>query len=813
MPNRTIYLNVVKDIEKNTSLGNQMDLEKRLQEAWERDESEEKSDFLAEYRNIFQVVLKAWTGNEVARVLRSLSGEKPKFQQCLLAVDESLKLCAMALLPKLRDNEDILSNMTFGVMEKSKLKGELVSARGAVASPRTAEKEMKARQAEAYSRYKDSWKKTPAQDIADLVKNEGKLRSMSEKEKTDCALAINFYCNDQSLETPLKEDEKRLLSAAVAEWKKVLGCPNDESLEEFVGAQYFNHAQKIADDEWLMKEINGAIAEYNKHPNPSKQEIEKYKELEQKTAQSKKESERKQYSTNITDDMSVMVGDFFMREELTQELAEETLRKERKMLTEKLAETNKKYLMRISGEKLRTSIEQISSLMVKAREEKEKFLSKDSVIVIENGEEKVYSVQEYYKTDIEESNKKYLEIVNQVEAERENIKHKYDKVLQTTDKTENELGKEMAESLRQGAERVYKEESAALDRELASANRGLREQQEAYQGGIVVEKNGDTIKRYKSSEYYETRETQKEQTAYSEYQKMFAKVFEDACKNAREKDYLKGKITDYASIAKDVDSLFKTAMYVAGVYENPKNKEFVQKCSFGGFSTEQLAESVANIKGDLWSENQSSEQAWTHQKAEAKRIVAEWVDAEKTNPKAKSGELIQETLEKRRQEYKKGLISKKEMFDYMIAAEAHLQKRSAVFSITSTGKRAMAELNLCRLVTGLKSNDSLRVAMNTEYAKMANSLYKEKIFRTIQDSVGTLHNFETEKDMLNKKHQEVKEGIRAEKQKMLDKLRAEDREPISIPALDERKTILHQKPRVQQIKPPAQMQKNLNLEQ
>ena len=813
MPNRTIYLNIVKDIEKNTGLGNQIDLEKRLQEAWERDESKEKSDFLAEYRNIFQVVLKAWTGNEVTRVFRALSDEKPKFQQCLLAVDESLKLCAMALLPNLRDNEDVLSNMTFGVMEKSKIRGELIAARGSVASPRTAEREMKARQAEAYSRYKDSWEKTPAQDIADVVKNEKKLGSMSEKEKTDFALALNLYLRDESLEKPFKEDEKGLLTVATSEWKKVLACPKEESLEEFIGAKYFKHAQKIADNEWLAKELEGAITEYNKPPHPSKQEIEKYKELEQKTAQSKKESERKQYSTNVTDDMSVMVGDFFMQEELTQELAEETVRKERKMLTEKVAETNRKYSMRISGEKLRTSIEQISSLMVKAREEKEKFLSKDSVIVIENGEEKVYSVQEYYKADIEESNKKYLEIVNQVEAERENIKRKYDKVLQTTNKTEKELGKEMAESIRQDAARDYKEESAALDRELARANRGLREQQEAYQGGIVIEKNGDTIKRYKSSEYYETRETQKEQTAYSEYQKMFAKVFEDACKNAREKDYLKGKITDYASIAKDVDTLFKTAMYVSGVYENSKNTEFVQKCSFGGFSTEQLSESVAKIKGDLWSENQSSEQAWTHQKSEAKRIVAEWVEAEKTNPKAKSGELIQETLEKRRKEYKKGLISKKEMFDYMIAAEAHLQKRSAIFSITPTGKYAMDELNLCRLVTGLKRNDSLRVAMNTEYAKMANSLYKEKIFRTIQDSVGAPPNFEAEKESLNKKHQEVKEEIRAEKQKMLDKLRTEGREPISIPALDERKTILYQKPRVQQIKSPAQTQKNLNLEQ
>ena len=73
--------------------------------------------------------------------------------------------------------------------------------------------------------------------------------------------------------------------------------------------------------------------------------------------------------------------------------------------------------------------------------------------------------------------------------------------------------------------------------------------------------------------------------------------------------------------------------------------------------------------------------------------------------------------------------------------------------------------------------------------------------------------FKDEKNSIEKEHKIVQDRILAEKKAMLEKLRTEGREPITIPNLDERKAILNDKPRVPPINPEKQLQQNLALNQ
>ena len=813
MPNRTIFLNTIKSFESAAGfpIVNGEELENKLKAAWEKDQTQEKSDFLDAYREIFRAILKGWIEKEAEDAFTAK--RLPDFKKCLLQTDESLKTCAMALFPALRENEDVLSNMTFGVMERATLQSEMKSASESRLTRERGEAEVQKRKAAAYDKYKTAWAGTLLRNITDLVYDKAALGLMSQEEKLAFGLALEFYRDEGIGARKFDDREKELINDALAAWKSELACKDFESLGAFVVNEYLEHAQKIVGEEGIADEIQGAIMAYNERENPSKKEVEGYKKLEAATQAEKKAKESAIPYTELSDDTAEMLGDFFAQEELAQEIAEMGDRKERKYLDEKLQEINQKYGMRINADKLRTSIEQVSALMIAAREEKEQFLSKDTVVVIENGVEKTYDAKEYFKDLIEEANKEYLETIKELEIERARVEEQNKKLQKDFANSENLGDKKQTDALKKATEKVLKERNAAVDKKFAAAKQELMEALSVAQGGIVIEKDGEHTRQYKASEYYDVRETKKEQAAYGEYQKMFARCYKDVCAKRKAENYEKGKATDFAEIAKDIDGLFKAALYVSGVYNDEKNTEVVQKCSFGSFSAERLSSFAVEMENDAWAINQASEDAWSKQKVQAKQILSAWNKEEKTDKSVKAADRIKNALEDRQAAFKNGAISKKELLDYIIAADAHMQKNfpswtQKFFSFRQYGREKSA-LDACRATLGLKEGDSLRVAMNNEYANMAKSMSKEEIFKKIESKVNGVQNFQKEKESLAREHDAVQNKVKAEKQATLDTLRKSDRQPIVLSELDERKNILSQVPRTPPVQNAPNLQQNL----
>ena len=846
MPNKTIYLDTIKEMEQDVGhvFIDKDAMAEKLQDAWKNDTTQAKLNYLGVYRGIFRDVLKIWTDKELSVAFYARSEKMANFKKALLKTDETLKMCAMALIPELRENEDILSHMTFGVIQQERLKNECISARSKYLGEKESENAMKKRKAESYDKYKAEWQNVSTRKITTLVWDKDALHLMSKDEKIDYALALDTYRNDPNPIRPLDTREQELIDEALLEWKKEFGCAKDDALDKVLVNEYFQYAGKLGDNEWIDREVEDAIAEYNKTHNRAKEEIAQYKETEKNTAEFKRISEQTERNAGVTDDTAEMLGeffapeeqayeqameakrkkhegitdetaemlgDFFMQEELTLEVEEAPLRKERMFLEEKVTDFNKKYSLRVNKDKLFTSVEQVSALMIKAREEKELFMSKDNVV------EKCYTVNEYFKDVIEKANKEHAEELDKIEKERKQVEKERKEVLEKIAKQNGVLDQKTIENMQADAEKDFQKKKEELEKRIAEAKEELEDALAGVQGGVVFEKNGKEIKKYKASQYYETHETQKEQYAYGEYQQMFSLLYRDACKNLKEKNYPTGKVTDFSTVASDVDKLFKSAMYISNIYDNDKNIELMQKCSFGGFSAEQLATFATNLDGDSWSLNQSSETVWAKQATQAKSILSGWVNEEKINPKVKPADRIKTVLDEKRTLFTKGKITQKEMLDYMLAADSHLQNnfptRMKRFWGRSQYNREKNALKECRNALGLTENDSLRVAMNNEYSKQAGQMSKEEVFKSIGAKMNATLTFQAEKDALAKEHQTVQDRVVAEKVAKLEDLKAKDREPISIPALDERKVILNQEPRVKPVQPVVEVQRNLNLNQ
>lgn len=802
MPNKTIYLNTIKEFEKNVgfSLMDGEEIAKKLKGAWKKDTTEAKVDYLVAYREIFRDILQKWSDNEFSLAFYKRANTMPNIKECLLKTDQTLKLCAMSLIPELRENEDVLSHMTFGVIEPTNLKNEFVSVRKKYLQTKTSQNTTAKRKSDAYNKYKQEWLHTTSRKIAGLVKDKDALRLMSQDEKMDYALALEAYSNEGDPNRSLSLQEKGFVNDALQEWKKELGCANGESLEEFVAGQYYQYAQTIAKDEWVENQVNEAIAEYNKTPNPAKQEVESYKEIEAKTAV-------------ISDDVAEMVGDFFMQEELTQEIKEtkeQPNRKEQIFFQDKVTTFNGEYFLNINHNKLRASVEQLSVLMIKAQEEKQRFLDKNSVVVIENGKETCYDAKDYYKEKIDEANKTCMEAIQKIEEERQLAEQEYRQLLDNIEKQAQVVDKDSFEKLKLDNEKAFKEKNARFDKELEKARADLNESLSKVKGGIVIEKNGNSEKQHESHKYYETHETKKEQYAYGQYQQTFSRIYKDACKNIKEKNYPEGKVADFSHIAKDVDELMKSAMYISNVYDNDKNIEIIQKCSFGGLSAERLASLATYIAGDDWTKEQHSETLWAKQSQKAKKILSKWDQEAKNNKKVRPGDKIKETLEDRLKKFNKGEITKKELLDYMLVGEVHMRMSypsnfKKVFNLIQYNRARNAMLK-CRSALGLTEMSSLRFAMNEEYKRMANSMSKEQIFKSVETRMNYAVGFKAEKLDFQKQHQIVQDREVARKTAELESLKAKGREPISINELDERKAILTAQPKSKPIVPDTQKQ-------
>ena len=171
MPNKTIYLDAIKKIEEDIghSFIDRENMAKKLQDAWKNDATQAKVNYLSEYREVFRGVLKGWVEKEFASAFYARSEKMVDYKKCLLKTDEALKMCAMALIPELRENEDVLSHMTFGSIPSARLKNECISARSKYLGTKEAKKMMEKRKAELYDQYTAEWKNATTRKITSLV--------------------------------------------------------------------------------------------------------------------------------------------------------------------------------------------------------------------------------------------------------------------------------------------------------------------------------------------------------------------------------------------------------------------------------------------------------------------------------------------------------------------------------------------------------------------------------------------------------------------------------------------------------------------
>ena len=821
MPNQTIYLNAIQNLEKEVgiSLLDSKEVAKKLQDAWKNDNSQGKVDYLDAYREVFRGVLAKFSDRAISIAFQARAEQKADLKTCLLRTEAVLKICAMALIPELRENEDVLSNMTFGVMTPARLKTEFSSARMKYLAPKAAKEAMPKGKETVYNKYKSEWQLSTVRKITGLVWDKTALDLMSSEQKIEYAVALDAYRNDLTLVPPLGEPEKALIDDALNRWKQELGVAKEDPMEDLITNQYYQYAEKLGENEWIDVEINAAIAEYNKTPNPAKQEVAHYKEVENSVQEWERSHKEKEgvIKNDLTDDAAQMAGELFQQEEISYDLKEAATHREREFLTGKVEAFNKEYSLHVSQGKLSSTVEQLSKLMIAAREEKEKFLSKDNVVLIENGEEKCFTAKEYFKESIDKANKEFMEKLVKLEEERTKAENEYKEMLGKLERNKDSVGEIASQKVKEDAQKLLNDKNADINQRIVAEKKALQEELDKFKGGIVIEKSGEDTKEYKSSRYYETHETKNEQYAYGQYQFAFSKVYKDACKNVKEQNYVDGKETNFAKIANDVDRLFKSAMYRSNVYDNEKNAEIIQKCSFGAYSAEQLASFVAHFENDSWARNQSDEKLWAKQSMKAKEILTQWGKDEAAHPEVKPAIRVRDTLNEKRAKFAKGDITKKEMLDYMAAAQAHIMDKyptpaKKFFNLIQYNRERNA-LNECRKAMGLSENASLRLAINQEYERVAKRMSKEEVFKAIRVRMNNAPSFKLEKRELEQEHQIVQDKVVAEKTAKLDALKAKDKEPITIPELDERKAIINSMPRVPKINVVAEVKKDLKLEQ
>ena len=92
MPNKTIYLNTIKEMEESAGFSfiNGDEVAQKLQEVWKKDKTQAKLDYLAAYREVFRDVLKKWSDNELSIAFANRSETMPNFKNCLLKLKTGL---------------------------------------------------------------------------------------------------------------------------------------------------------------------------------------------------------------------------------------------------------------------------------------------------------------------------------------------------------------------------------------------------------------------------------------------------------------------------------------------------------------------------------------------------------------------------------------------------------------------------------------------------------------------------------------------------------------------------------------------------
>ncbi|MBO5737225.1 MAG: hypothetical protein J6S04_05410, partial [Clostridia bacterium] len=332
MPNKTIYLNTIKEMEEKLgrSFIDVAAVATKLQNAWKEDTSENKTSFLNTYGEVFRSVMKELGDYELSLAYDSRAKDGAKLRTALLNADETMKMCALALIPELRQDQATLTNMTFGAMNQGRLTREFLPLRAKYLSMKRTSPAMKKYKAEVYEKYKKEWENTSIRKITERIRDKTALKAMSQDEKIDFAVALNIYRNDKTLPRPLGSNEAEWIDDALNEWKRELGCLPNDPIDELAANRFFQYGATIGNEGAIDAEVNAAFEEYNKRPTPAQKEIDHFNEVAEITAEFKRVSEQTIKTEGFTDEVAQGVNDFFWDGTETEEEREQREAAEKK---------------------------------------------------------------------------------------------------------------------------------------------------------------------------------------------------------------------------------------------------------------------------------------------------------------------------------------------------------------------------------------------------------------------------------------------------------------------------------------------------
>lgn len=746
MPNNIIFNNCINNIESTLGITvDRQEWKELFEEGWKNDLSDNKQVFYKNYKNLFSKTLNQAVKKAVEENYLSKSDKVIDFGEKLSCLDSNIKTCAMAFISEIREDKKNLSAISFGGKNVNDLSAEITSVTHEYSTHKKAEQAVESRREIAYNKYEKDWALKPVRNITSVAFDDKKLSDLSQEEKIDYVLALMIYKDQMS-------GKKVTLNS-----------------KEIVG-----HKRLGEHEEGL---VNSAIDQL-------------FKDLKwDKTA-------------SLTDNLAPLYyeqGAKINDKGRINEQVSKPVNNYRKSLDLAEKEINDFNKLLIDTTAFKKEQESKPKKEFSAKEEEEMALAVGDMFAVIDSENELKNDKkiepEYLNQKISSFNAVYNLRVNPQKL-RSSVEQLARLTMIAKSQKENFLDPDTVVVIKNGKERFFNKKSYLKDE---------RNKDKKFEGGFVIERKDKTVRRYDAKEYYKTHLTQKESYVVQEIKKTYGQMFAEACSKAKIRNYASGRPTDFAQIAKNVDDLFKTVLYDAGIYKNDNRKEVADKFSFGGFTAEELTQIATKVNGGDWELDQKSEKAWNLQNEGSKRILNNWLKKEAGDFFVRSSvNRVQKSLSVYKKEFENGIIDKKRLLEYTIAGEAHLNKKfntggKKVFSFIQYRKEKNA-INECRKVLGLTEKQPLRAELTKVYEQANLKMSKDNVLQSMQKVMSESLDFKKTKERLDKEHEFVRDRAQKQRQEDLDKLIASGREPLNIEALNEKNAIVNAQPRGEKVK-------------
>lgn len=758
MPGKTLHNEQLNQLQKKVGTGiNVKNIQDTLVKAWEDDKSKEKLRFLDQYRKTFKNVLKTWLEKDITECYISRENRTPNITQILSNTDKYIKTATMSLIPEIVSDENLVNQMTFGFMQRDQLVDEITSVTNKHSNINSMERNIYGdHKKQAYNKYYNKWQTEKVDNITKTAFDNEAFSKLSRYDQVNYLIALDEHLKKKyNVSQKDVNNDKINIENAINQCKINLNFDKDSSVQDIACTEYQKKYDSINSSNNISNSINESIRLYNNVQNATKRDIDEFKKLKQKFD---------------SDNEEIGLNDLFDSQQ--EKIANE--RKQRRLVNEQKADN---------------TIGEVGNFIQ----------AEDKIVEISKVEENINRYR-IYSDSISNFNKEFdLKLSSRVLYDH--IEKNTKALIDAKNEKTKYLDKNNVVVIENGKETVY------------NAKEYFKETPDFADGGIVIVKDGNQTRRYKAQEYFDTHETANEHKAYEEISKLYSKIYKDACANNKQKLYNECDTPNFADIATKTDKLFKLAMYSSNVFEDRTNSEIVQKCAFGGLSSEKLSQIAVQSDSGLWNMKQNTHTAWTNQIKNAKNIYKAW-EKEKPN-NSNMSEKIKTVLQENIDGFKAGNLPKKVLLDHTIAADALFKKQyksftSKLFNLKSyrTEKKAIEE---CRKAMGIGPKESFKTHMNKEYTDQIKNMKVNEVNRNIIKTVDNIDSFEITKQKLDSQRKMTIENERNKQMRELDEILKSGREPLNIDELNEKKKIVNEKPRSKPVVQEKQIQVNKNL--